>query len=161
MSGQLFVFTDGSHVEFGPGKFDDWCVYHVAGNGSRVPPKDIDYFATLRVCETSTDSATIYRDFVEVYDRTRKEPEVEVFELIRKHAAGYADHSLSYEQAMTFIYLGMIAEENKQFTKLGKRIKRLGLHKLLIERKSVEHSANFMKGMNWRDIDQLCRERDF
>ena len=161
MSNPLFVFSDGTHVEFGPGKFDLWCVYHVAHDGSRVPPKDIDYFATLLICEPKTDAATLYRDFVEIFENTRKEPEVGVFELIREQSQKYSELSDQFEQAMSFIYLGMIAEENKDGTKLGKRIKRLGIHKLLIERSSVGHSANFMKGMTWREIDQLCRERDF
>ena len=55
----------------------------------------------------------------------------------------------------------MIAEENKAFTRLGKRIKRLGIYKLLIENKSVQQSANFMRGMGWREISDLCNERGF
>ena len=55
----------------------------------------------------------------------------------------------------------MVAEEKKAGTRLGKRIKRLGVYKLLVENLSVEESANFMRGMNWRQIDALCRERGF
>jgi len=161
MTGPIFVFTDGTHVEFGPGKFDDWCVYHVGRDGARKPPRDVDYFATLRQCESMADAPTIYRDFVQIFDLTRKEPEVQVFETIREQSQKYNEFATGFEQAMSFIYLGMIAEENKSFTKLGKRIKRLGVHKLLIESESVPHAANFMKGMDWREIDQLCRERDF
>ena len=57
--------------------------------------------------------------------------------------------------------MGMVAEEKKAGTRLGKRIKRLGVYKLLVENLSVEESANFMRGMNWRQIDALCRERGF
>ena len=55
----------------------------------------------------------------------------------------------------------MIAEENKKNTKLGKRIKRLGIYELLYGEKNVEYATNFMKGMNWRDIEQLCKEKGF
>lgn len=55
----------------------------------------------------------------------------------------------------------MIAEEQKQFTRLGKRIKRLGIHMLLLESKSVHEAANFIRGMGWRDIATHCDERGF
>jgi len=55
----------------------------------------------------------------------------------------------------------MIAEERKANTRLGKRIKRLGIHALLMESVSVANAANFMRGMGWREIDRLCRERGF
>lgn len=55
----------------------------------------------------------------------------------------------------------MIAEENKKHTKLGRRIKRLGIYTLLIEKRDLNYAANFMKGMPWRKIDRLCRERGF
>ena len=57
--------------------------------------------------------------------------------------------------------MGMLAEENKAFTRLGKRIKRLGMHKLLIENETVADAANFMRGMGWRQIDAMCKERGF
>ena len=61
----------------------------------------------------------------------------------------------------TILYMAMIAEEKKEHTKLGKRIKRLGVHKLLVERVPVSEAANFMRGMGWREIDRMCREYGF
>lgn len=55
----------------------------------------------------------------------------------------------------------MIAEKRKQYTRLGKRIKRLGIYKLLIEKSNIYEAANFMRGMNWKDIDKLCKNRGF
>jgi len=46
--------------------------------------------------------------------------------------------------------MGMIAEENKKNIKLEKRIKRLGLHILLINKKDAFFSANYMKGKSGR-----------
>ena len=59
------------------------------------------------------------------------------------------------------LYMTMISEEQKQYTKLGKRIKRLGVYALLKENKTALEAAEFMKGMNWREIDKLCKERGF
>ncbi len=57
--------------------------------------------------------------------------------------------------------MGMLAEENKEKSVLGKRIKRLGLYTLLIEDKPVDHSANFMNGKKCGVLDKLCKERGF
>ena len=62
---------------------------------------------------------------------------------------------------LSVLYLAMIAEERKANTKLGKRIKRLGVHKLLFDGGNVSNSANFMRGMGWREIDALCRQYGF
>lgn len=61
----------------------------------------------------------------------------------------------------TILYMAMIAEEKKEHTKLGKRIKRLGVHKLLIEGVPVNEAANFMRGMGWREIDKMCSKFGF
>lgn len=61
----------------------------------------------------------------------------------------------------SILYLAMISEENKENSKLGKRIKRLGIYSLLKENRTIKESATFMKGMNWQDINKLCIERGF
>ena len=55
----------------------------------------------------------------------------------------------------------MISEEKVTYTKLGKRIKRLGVHLLLLENASVSYAANIMRGKKWYDIDADCKERGF
>jgi len=55
----------------------------------------------------------------------------------------------------------MVAENVKKNTRLGKRIKRLGVHDLLLESGEVAHAAHFMRGLGWREIDVLCRARGF
>ena len=57
--------------------------------------------------------------------------------------------------------MAMIAEENKANTKLGKKIKRLGVHQILIENITPNISANYSKGMKWREIEKECKERGF
>ena len=65
------------------------------------------------------------------------------------------------DMLFTILYMGMIAEERKANTRLGKRIKRLGVHMLLLEGREVDDAANCMRGMNWREIDALCKARKF
>ena len=76
-------------------------------------------------------------------------------------SANYGIHALKFAKVFSILYMGMVAEENKRFTRLGKRIKRLGMHMLLVERQDVDYAANFMRNMKWREIDVMCRERGF
>lgn len=55
----------------------------------------------------------------------------------------------------------MIAEENKAGTVLGKRIKRLGVHQVLLENISPRIAANFSRGMRAKEIIGECIKRKF
>ena len=157
----LHTFFDGSSVEFSRGSFDAWCVFHIAKDGSRRPPLDSDYFAALPILSEVHGVQALYQDFVSVYNMVRPMPEAGVFESIDRFSARYEPHELLFQQCFTFMYLGMIAEENKAHTKLGKRIKRLGVHSILVEGKPVDQAANFMRGMKWPEISALCKVRGF
>jgi hypothetical protein len=61
----------------------------------------------------------------------------------------------------TVIYAGMVAEENKKNAKLKKRIKRLGMFQVLIEKKSAEYAANFSKGKKWKELDTIMLSAGF
>ena len=65
------------------------------------------------------------------------------------------------EKTFMILLMSMIAENRKRNTRLGKRIKRLGVHDLLLVSRNVMHAANFMRGMKWHEIDCLCREYGF
>ena len=96
-----------------------------------------------------------------VYNWTGKQPSQDVLNRISTLSASYGDNALAVDVVFTILYMAMIAEERKAYTKLGKRIKRLGIHALLIENVPVNSAANFMRGMGWREIDNLCRQRGF
>jgi hypothetical protein len=55
----------------------------------------------------------------------------------------------------------MIAGENKTNAILKKRIKRLGMHQILIEDLDADYSGNFSKRKNWKELDVLMKERGF
>ena len=156
------TFGDGSYLEYSEGNFDKWCVYMVNPNkGFRNPPKDIHYFGFLQKQSSIYGAEKIYQDFVTIYNLTGKQVESAVLDIIDRLAASYGDEALAFSKIFTILYMAMLAEENKKQTHLGKRIKRLGMHQLLIEGRSVDEAANFMRGMNWHQIDILCKERGF
>lgn len=156
------TFSDGSYLEYAKGSFDQWCVFMVNPTKRfRQPPRDIQYFGFLKFQARRFGCKKIYDDFVAIYDMTHKDVERCVLEKIDTIAATYDDAALAFSKIYTILYMGMIAEEKKERTRLGKRIKRLGIHKLLIEEWFAEEAANFMRKMNWRTIDLMCKELGF
>lgn len=161
--GQLIKsFSDGSFLEYDRGRFDDWCVYLTKGDGSRRPPRDVDYFQRLQQLANKYGADRVYKDYVSVYDLTGKQVEKHSLTAISQIAASYGkEDTLEADVIFSILYMAMIAEEQKESTRLGKRIKRLGIYKLLIEKCSVSESANFMRGMGWQDIAKLCEKHGF
>lgn len=157
----LKKFSDESFIYYDKGNFDEYCVY-LEQNSKRKAPRDIEYFTALKELSSKYGGERIYNDFIKIYNRTGNLIDNAILiTLIDEIANAYTEDSLEINKIFSIIYLGMIAEERKKFTKLGKRIKRLGMHYLLIENNSAYISANFMRGKNWREIDFLCKERSF
>lgn len=103
----------------------------------------------------------IYSDFCEIYDRTGSDVDKEVLEYITQLSKYYDEFATMMDILFSIIYLGMIAEENKENSILGKKIKRLGMHKILIEDMSAIYASEFMKNMNWKDIEKQCVQCGF
>lgn len=160
--GQLIKrFPDGSFLEYDRGGFDDWSVYLTSASGNRRPPRDTDYFTQLKELAERFGTEKVYSDYVKVYDLTGKQVDRDSLEKISILSKEYGASATQVDTIFSILYMAMIAEERKAGTRLGKRIKRLGIHKLLIENIPVREAANFMRGMGWRDIARLCEERGF
>ena len=154
-------FSDGSYLEYDRGSFDDWCVYMVEPDGSRKPPLDRDYFFDIKELSKTYTEDALYSAYVFVYNHTGKIIDEQGLDAAEKASMNFSGDQLKIHKFFTILYMAMIAEENKRFTRLGKRIKRLGIYKLLFEGASVYEAANFMRGMGWKEIDALCTERGF
>lgn len=127
-----------------------------------MPPKDKDYFDFLIHISQKYGKEYVYEDFVNIFDQTNKNIDPNVLDMITEIARQrYCEDSLEVDIQFTIIYMTMIAEENKERTKLGKRIKRLGVYSALFENKTSEDASNFLRGMCWREIDILCKDRGF
>lgn len=160
--GIIKEFKDSSFLEYSRGIFDEWCVYYTNIEGIRNAPRDTDYFEDLYKFSKKYGTDKIYSDYVKIYDKTGKNVEEEVLTYITQIANEYEEQDiLEIDIVYSILYLAMISEENKEYSKLGKRIKRLGIYSLLKENKTIEESATFMKGMKWQEIDKICIERGF
>lgn len=80
---------------------------------------------------------------------------------IEECSANYGNDALEINILFTILYAGMVAEENKVNTKLGKRIKRLGMYQISLEDMSAQQAANYSRGMSWREIARECANRGF
>lgn len=161
MGQHIKTFSDGSFIEYDRGSFDEWCVYFTSTSGRRNPPRDTDYFSQLKELASVYGTNRIYRDYVKVYEWTEKRVEQSTLEAITELSLSYGNDALTIDIIFSILYVAMIAEENKRYTKLGKRIKRLGIYMLLLENKSVSYAANFMRGKGWREIASDCEKRGF
>ncbi len=161
MSIPIKIFSDGSILEFDTGKFDDWCIYLTRPDKTRYAPHDTEYFNFLSNLSKIYTGKTIYNDFITIYNSVSNKLNSEILDKISALSALYGNYSLDFDIWFTTIYAGMVAEENKIFTKLGKRVKRLGIHQILIEGISPIIASDFSRGKTWKVIDALCRERGF
>lgn len=157
--------SDGSLLNYFTGKFDDWQVRlsrpHLGI--SWYPPTDTNYFKFLKDLGATYGNDIVYNDFIQVYDATTKDLEKRnsILCLIKSLSIKYDRDSVEFEIWLSVLYMAMIAEENKQWSKLGKRIKRLGVHRVLIENITPVIAANESKGQSWKLLDHECKIRGF
>lgn len=157
----LRSFSNGSTLAFGPGRFDDWCVYVTQPGQQPDPPRDSVYFAQIKALAAQHGPQVLYTDFLAIYYRTTADVSPVVFELCYWLSRAYRDDALEADLLLSILYAGMIAEENKSRARLKKRVKRLGLHQLLLEDFTAEAAATFSRGKRWQDINRACVERGF
>ena len=145
-------------VIFDSGKFDEWCVYVVEANGNKKAPFDETYFNELYDISCKYPQNKVYDDFVEIYDNTTKEIDDKVLSQIDEIVNTYhSEDKTIVEQWFTVIYAGMIAEENKENMVLKKRIKRLGVHQVLILSMPASEAARFSYGKPWKELDTIMK----
>ncbi len=161
MSQKLNSFSNGGFIEFDSGCFDGWCVFVTTPGSKRFAPTDVQYFTRLKELGEKFGPQKIYDDFVVIYNRTSKNVDFKVFELISVLSRFYDVDSAEIELWLNVIYAGMIAEENKENAILKKRIKRLGIHQVLIDGNSPEKAAVFSKGKNWKELDEIMKQKGF
>jgi hypothetical protein len=156
------ILKNNRRVVFDQGSFDNWCVYIVEENGDKKAPFDVEYFNDLKIISHKYDNNKVYNDFIKIYNLTDKNLKQQVLDLINSIVESYENEDkILIEQWFTVIYAGMIAEENKEFAILKKRIKRLGMYQVLILNYKPYVAANFSKGKKWRELDAIMKSLGF
>ena len=154
---------NGYIISFGRGKFDEWCIYFETPSGVVFFPKDSEYFRSLDTIGFSFGHKNLYEHFVNLYDHTADEEVAnpEILDWIHFMARSYANEAIRVENIFGILYAGMVAEERKENKVLGKRIKRLGIHQVLIEREEPDYAANFSRGVKAGQLIIECEKRGF
>lgn len=153
-------FSNGAYLEYDRGKYDDWCVYLARPGQPRIAPRDEAYFGEMLAFSKQYGSEKLYKDFMKIYEHTGKQLDAKVLLAItRLCQREYGVDALQMDILFTTLYAGMVAEENKKDTQLGRLIKGLGVHGILKEGLCPKKAANFMKGKKWKEIESLCTER--
>jgi hypothetical protein len=158
---KLIKKINNNIIEFDKGSFDSWCVFLTQPTLEKYAPKDIEYFTALKKLGYIHGHQQIYNDFVSYYNLTNKKIDTNVTNYISQIASKYGEDAEEIDIWFTVIYAGMVAEENKKFAILKKRIKRLGMHQLLIDAFKPEEAANFSRGKKWRELDTIMKKRNF
>jgi hypothetical protein len=161
MSNKINSFSNGGFIEFDSGCFDGWCVFVTNPGTRRFAPTDVQYFTRIKQISQKLGPQKIYDDFVVIYNRTTKTIDPKVFDLILALCKFYDEDAAEMELWFNVLYAGMIAEENKENAILKKRIKRLGIHQVLMDGISPEKAAVFSKGKKWRELDEIMLEKGF
>lgn len=162
------TFSDGTSLGWDRGSMDDWCVYMINPDGSTKPPKDVDYFTELLFFADKYGHKRVYDDFVKMYDVINsKNPDECHIEIIEEIVKSYpVEDQLAIDKLFTILWMAMVSEWNYMIrgrypTKLQHRIKRLGVYTMLIEGQTPEYSANFMKKMDWKTVNEYCKVDGF
>ncbi len=161
MAQLIKIIRGNNKIEFDKGLFDDWCVYLTRPGAQKYAPKDTAYFEALKNLGNIHGHANIYNSFLHFYQPTTKRIDNRILDLITSISNGFGADAIEMDIWFTVIYAGMVAEENKAHTILKKRIKRLGMHQLLLEGKEPEAAANFSKGKKWVELDLLMKQKGF
>ena len=149
-------------IIFDAGQFDNWCVYVLEADGTRIAPRDSTYFTELQRINQGYPNNKIYTDFIRIYNRTTCDIDEGVLRLIDEIVATYNEgDQISMEKWFTVIYGGMIAEEKKEGAILKKRIKRLGMYQVLIQKMNPEDAANFSRGRTVKELSPLMKSYGF
>ena len=130
-------------------------------SGVKKAPLDVDYFNELLILRDLIGVDDTYKLFINIYDKVDKNVNKEVINFIIHTSEEFKQYEIELDLLLMTLYYTMIAEENKKYTRLGKKIKRLGVHQVLKENFNIRVAANYSKGLGWRDIEQECRNRGF
>jgi hypothetical protein len=103
---------------------------------------------------------SLYNDFLHLFENVTEVFNYDVVEGVKKNARKYYVHK-QIDYAFTFLYGGMLSEENSQKAINKEYPKRLGVHQLLIEGRCHKSAANYPKGKKWQELRQECEAREF
>ena len=155
------TLPSGVSIAWGRGRIDSWCVY-IHEDGGRRAPLDTEYFDHLNSIGAELGATVVYDQFVQLWQMASGTPDPSANALVDSLVSSHPPLvQFDSTQWYTVIYMAMVSEENYPGTRLGKRLKRLGVHQFLLEGMPVIEAANWSRGKPWRQLDAECTKRGF
>jgi len=156
----IIAFNDKTYLCYTRGAFDSWRVTFLDSEGKQTSsPKDtafFDYFISLTQYGNTRE-----RIFKEIKSLSRhishnSPTELEYLRdevlMVGELLSIPKEEILKFEKATMSLLAAMLSEEKKAFTKLGKKLKLLGLHQVLIGGMEPKVAANWSRGKPWVEI---------
>lgn len=161
MSRLIKLVRNLHRVEFDRGNFDDFCVYLQRNRQARYAPVDTEYFEFFLKKGMQYGAKKVYNDFVQIYTPASCNLEPFILEMITTISDTYGSDAEEMDIWLTVIYGGMIAEENKKNAVLKKKIKRLGMHQVLMQEMDPIVAANFSRGKKINELNPIIKAAGF
>ncbi len=152
---------NGTVFSYGMGSYDEWCVYESNPEVRAKRVGDYDYFKKIRELGNIYEISDVFNTFCSIYNRTTAEIDEDILKDISETCEQYEDDYDKAEYAFCLLYLSMVSEMNKEYSKLGKRVKGLGIHQLLFQKMKIHDIANFTKGKKWFEVAAACEQYGF
>jgi hypothetical protein len=159
-----YTFSDGISIGHERGRFDNFAVLfrdednkRAAQLGMSLFAHDHEYFELLNGYYTEYGEQ-VYEDFMllnRMATKTVNQGALKAIEIITEK---YPESDrLDIHKLYAILYYTQISEENYRNTKLGKRLKSLGVYQTLKLGMTAEEAANFSRGKGWRDLDAVMK----
>lgn len=153
----MIITGNGYVIYYNYGRFDQYCVHVLKPSNKRVwKPRDSEYFRWLKRMGGRYGNDKVYSDFLKLYEIINKD--TSMFEIEQFVRNMYSDYVYG-EEWWIILALTMKAEECKEHTILGKRIKHLAVYNLLMEDMKIRKIVSYMTGKRWWELDDLMMER--
>jgi len=154
----FFIDNRNTCIYFDKGKIDKYCVY-INGRGMwRHAPTDIEYFTWILELSDKYGVDKVWSDFNKIYEITGDFINYTLAEeVIYQIDKTYDEDTLLW---WIVFYMTMVAECKKERAILKKRIKRLGVYNVLIDKWDVSYVAQYMRHKHWKYLAKEMKERD-
>lgn len=162
----MFFYKDtlGHHVSiyFSEGGFDNYCVYiNETPHTFRYAMKDKEYFKWILLLSKKYGIVQVWDDFCSIYDIVSMDPDAKPD--VDKAMSEVATVDMHYNEDTVkwwlVFYMTMVAECKKRNAILKKRIKKLGVYNLFFDGYDISYVITYMRGMHWKELDKLMKER--
>lgn len=147
---KLKSFHDGTSVVFDRGSFDNYRVSFYCLKGRHIKsPKDVEFLNYfLSIGENEKVWSNIYSSFRSINSKTKFN------EVIFPKIKGTVEE----EKYLSAYAAALIAEERKANTRLGKLVKFIALHQVLMQDWDSYAASKWSYGRKWTEIAAECEK---